>query len=205
MRKVAVMTIMLAAAMTATAATNVTLNPGDCVNVCSVNAGSGGGTQPPGGGNGGGSGSGGWNGTCPGFNKTLRMTLNWQNPQRLYTQNFGGFRPGDVMVVEFTTGAISSAGSLPRVAAAEYNSSPSNRTATLSLTPCDFGPQSTMGASALGNSITMVFAVGSGSGWNYYPIVPTNTTAYVNIKNTDGATCEQNSVCDMFVDLVKTF
>lgn len=145
-----------------------------------------------------------WNGTCPGFDTTALLTMDWNHPARLYTRDVGGFTPRGVVVVQFTTGSVSSTNMLPRIAAAEFSSSPSSRIATLSPTPCDFGPQAALGAAGEGNSVTMVFALGTGSGYGYYPVLQLNTTYYLNIKNSPNATCIANGVCDMFIDLVKS-
>jgi hypothetical protein len=148
-------------------------------------------------------GAGGWNGTCPGFNNTRVLTLNWAAPSRLYTANLGLFTANDALVVKFTTGNNPTTTSLPRIAAAEYQSSPSTRHAVLSSTPCDFNPQAAAGASVVGSSITMIFAIEPGSGFGYYPVLQPNTTYYVNIKNVENASCAISNACDMFVDLVK--
>jgi len=131
------------------------------------------------------------------------IQMDWANPQRMYTTNAGGFGADDVIVVRFTTGNVSSDASLPRLASAEYNSSPSSRDATLSSLMCDFAPQATPGATIIGNSITAVFAIGTGSGFGYYPVLQTNTTYYLNMKNSAGASCRSNGQCDMFIDLIK--
>jgi hypothetical protein len=107
------------------------------------------------------------------------------------------------IVVVFTTGSVSTTSSLPRVAGAEYNSSPSTRIARLSSTPCDFTTQPVPGANIEGNSVTATFAILPGSGFNYYPRLSTNTTYYVNVKNATSPTCEGSGVCDMFFDLIK--
>jgi hypothetical protein len=116
------------------------------------------------------------------------MVMSWQTPTRLYTSNAGGFAKNGAVVVAFTTGSVSSTTSLPRIAAAEYQSPPSSRIATLSSKPCDFGPQPTPGAAGEGNSVTMVFALGTGSGYGYYPVLQLNTTYFLNMKNSP-ATC----------------
>jgi hypothetical protein len=125
--------------------------------------------------------------------------MNWQSPARR-TQNMG---PSDAIVVKFTTGNVSSISSLPRITGAEYQSPPSSRIAVLSPTACDFGTQPMMGAYGEGNSITMVFAVGTGSGYGFYPVIPLNTTWYLNVKNSPNSTCTAGGVCEMFFDLLK--
>jgi hypothetical protein len=56
---------------------------------------------------------------------------------------------------------------------------------------------------SVGNSVTAVFAIGTGSGFGFYPVLTTNTTYYLNIKNSANATCASNGVCEMSVDLIK--
>lgn len=146
--------------------------------------------------------SGGFNGSCPGFDATHIIPIPWGAPQRKFTANFGGFGPNDAIVVKFTTGNTSTTGSLPRMTAAEYNSSPSSRTAVLSATPCDFSTQSTPGATNIGNSITATFALGTGTGYGYYPVLSLNTEYYLNMKNNPGATCLSQPSCDMFIELL---
>lgn len=145
----------------------------------------------------------GWNGTCAGFTNTRVLPMSWSSPARLYTASFGGMGANDAVVVTFTVGNVSTTSSLPRIAGAEFNSSPSSRTATLSAVPCDFSVQPTPGASILGNSVTAVFAIGTGSGFNYYPVLAKNGTYYLNVRNTADATCTGTGACDMFFDLVK--
>ncbi len=145
-----------------------------------------------------------WNGACPGFNRTLVLSMNWTNPQRLYTQSYGGFGGNDVIVVTFTTGSASTPNNnLSRIAAAEYGTGPTTREAVLSPRPCDFSAQPFGGASVSGTSVTVPFAVGTGENYGFYPKLLTNTTYYYNIKNTAGSGCSLVS-CDMAVDLMNT-
>ena len=54
-----------------------------------------------------------------------------------------------------------------------------------------------------GNTVTAIFALGSGSGAGYYPVLETNTTYYLNIRNDPGSNCVAGSACDMSIDLIK--
>lgn len=137
--------------------------------------------------------------SCTGFNRTVVVDLTWATPTRQYSS----MGVNDAVVVRFTTGSVSTTTSLPRIAGAEYNSAPSTRIARLSATPCDFSTQPAAGANIEGNSITAVFAIAPGSGFNYYPILQTNTTYYLNVKNAPDPTCAGTGVCDMFWDLIK--
>lgn len=148
-----------------------------------------------------GGGGGSFNGTCGGFSNTIVLDLNWASPLRLYTDHFGA---NDAVVVRFTTGNVSSVGSLPRVAGAEFNSPPSSRIAKLSALPCDFGNQAAAGANIEGNSVTAIFAIGTGSGFGYYPVLSTNTTYYLNVRNSANSSCAGTGECSMFWDLIKS-
>jgi len=140
---------------------------------------------------------------CAGFAHTRVIDLSWSSPQRMYTRDVGGFGLNDVLVIRFTTGTMATAENLPRISAAEYRSAPHWRIAALSEKPCDFGPQPTPGATITGTSVTAVFALGDGSGFDYYPILETNRTYYLNIRNSPDSNCAASGVCDMFVDLIK--
>ena len=141
---------------------------------------------------------------CAGFTKTLNLTMDWNAPARLYTKDFGGMGPNDAVVVAFTTGSITSpSNSLPRIVAAEWQSGPSTRIATLSPKPCDWTAQAWAGGSTSGATVTIPFTVGNTYNYGYYMIVPLMTTYYYNIKNDASPGCASNGVCDMAVDLTK--
>lgn len=142
--------------------------------------------------------------SCPGFTKTIVMAMNWANPERMYTAQNGGFGQNDALVVTFTTGSATSAqNSLPRVVAAEYQSSPSTRIAVLSATPCDWSAQDTQGATTSGTTVTIPFTVNNSFNYAYYPILKLNTTYYLNLKNAPSSSCTDSGVCDVAVDLNK--
>lgn len=145
----------------------------------------------------------GWSGTCPGFEHTIIIPLDWSAPMRLLSTNYGGFRLGDIAVITFTTGAVSSSNNLPHITVVEYGDSPSQRVATLSATPCFFATNQATPGFGVGNTITSVFAVGSGSGFGFYPVLKTNTTYYLNIKNNPNGGCVASGTCDVSVDLIK--
>ena len=142
--------------------------------------------------------------SCAGFANTRVLELDWKAPSRLYTAKSGGFGLMDALVVKFTTGSVSSNNDLPHITvAAEYTAAPSSRTAVLSATPCDFSRQADPGANMNGNTVTAIFALGSGSGSDYYPVLKTNTTYYLNIRNDPGSNCVAGAPCDMSIDLIK--
>ncbi len=143
---------------------------------------------------------------CTGFNKTLVLPMDWVNPQRMFTSQWGGFGVNDAVVVKFTTGSVDSpSNNLPKIGGAEYGSTPTARYAVLSAKPCDWDAQQWAGASASGYSVTVPFAVGNGGNFGYYPKLDKLTTYYFNIKNLQGAGCAATGGCDMFVDLGKSF
>jgi hypothetical protein len=133
------------------------------------------------------------------------LNMNWANPARMYTSSVSGFGPNDIVVVAFTTGSVASPNnSLPRLVAAEYQSPPSTRIANLSATPCDFGAQLTQGATTSGTTVTVPFTVANSNNYGYYPILNTNTTYYLNIKNAPSSSCTSSGGdCDMAIDLNK--
>ena len=145
-------------------------------------------------------GGGGFTGTCPGYDNTVVLDFGWTS-QRL-TASMG---PNDIIVAKFTSGSIDSpSNNLPRISGAEWQSPPSARYGVLSATPCDFGPQTWPGAVTAGNSVQVPFAVGSGSNWAYYPIVPKNTVMYFNVRNlSTHESCSNQGQCGMFIELNK--
>jgi hypothetical protein len=148
--------------------------------------------------------SSGWNGSCPGFDSTKVLVENWANPSRLYTSDAGGFGPNDVLVVQINTGSGTST-SLGRIGGAETGSTPTKRLAVLSTTPCDFGPQPALGASSAGTSVTVRFYVnqpGAITG-TLYPVIPPNSTVYLNVMNIQPPGCASSGNCGMFIDFSK--
>jgi hypothetical protein len=146
---------------------------------------------------------GGWNGTCPGFANTRVLNMSFNDPQRLFTSNAGGFGPNDAVVVAFRTGSVSSGNQLPRITASESLSIPSARVAVLSNTPCDFGAQTFPGAGTSGTTVTVPFAVGAGPNFGFYPILQLKSTYYFNIKNAPNPACAAGGNCNMEIDLTK--
>lgn len=141
-----------------------------------------------------------WGGTCAGFDTTHIVDLNWATPVRQYATGVGA---NDIIVVRFTTGNVGTSNNLPHVTVVEYSAGPYSRTAYLSATPCAF--TNSFGAPGagpmIGNTITSLFAITPGFGFNYYPVTQKNTTYYVNIRNTAGNGCTVN--CDVSADLIK--
>lgn len=141
-----------------------------------------------------------WGGTCSGYDNTFVVDLNWASPTRQYAT---GVAANDIIVVRFTTGNVATSNNLPHVTGVEYSAAPYSRTAYLSATPCaltnGFGAPGA--GPMIGTTVTSLFAISPGFGFNYYPILQKNTTYYVNIRNTAGNGCVAN--CDMSFDLIK--
>lgn len=145
--------------------------------------------------------AGGFTGSCPGFATTNLVTMNWASPSRLAPITMGA---NDIVIVQFTTGNVSTTTSLETLSGAEWSSPPSSRIATLSSTPCDFSAQTAPGANiGPSNSITAKFGLGTGTGFSYYPVLNLNSTFYLNIKNAPSPTCASGGICDLFMDLLK--
>ena len=144
--------------------------------------------------------------TCPGSGPPPPGACN--QPQNLcYTMPWasqrwisGPIATDRVICIEFTTGVTSSTNNLPRFAAAEWQSPPRNRTAVLSNNPCDFTRLPWPGAAGgPSTSITIPFAVGTGSGYGYYAVLNTQTTYWLNIKVSNPL--DNPGDAQMFVDL----
>lgn len=128
--------------------------------------------------------------------------LNWNGTAIERRGYSGGFAVDGIWVIEFRTPAGYAGTSLPKVTAAEWNSSPSTRTAVLSTVPCDFsGTALGYGSTSISNSVTVAFAIGNKPNW-YTPAAPVASVMYYNIKNSENPSCASTGVCDMFVDLV---
>jgi hypothetical protein len=143
--------------------------------------------------------------SCAGFSAVRNLTMNWNSPTRLFTSSVGGMGPNDVVVVTFTTGNTSSPdNNLPAFAAAEWASGPSTRISVMSSAPCDFTGGNLAqysGGFNNGTSVSIPFAVGTGTNWGYYPKLALNTTYYFNIKNADNPACASSGDCNMAIDL----
>lgn len=131
------------------------------------------------------------------------MVVNWANPTRLYTSDYGGFDANDIVVYTFTTGSGASIpNNLPWVRGAEYGSGAANRNWNLSETKCSFDPPYLAFASHGESSAPNVpFTVVTPDQFGFYPVLKYNTTYYLNVKNAPGSGCV--TACNMFFDLSK--
>lgn len=137
---------------------------------------------------------------CPGFTKTLVMVVDWNNPTRLLTVNYGGFNANDIVVYQFTTGGGSSIdNNLPRVAGAEYSAGAANRIAAMSDKPCDFVGLPFFAATVTSSAITIPFTVNNPNNYGFYPILNNHSTYFINVKNAPDSGCV--TACNMFFDL----
>lgn len=141
--------------------------------------------------------------SCPGFDKTIVLPMDWNNPQRMATADHGTMRFKDAVVAVFKTGGVKSPdNNLPRISAAEFSTTnPSTRIGVLSAKPCDWSAQAMPGATVSSSSVTIAFTVNNPANWDFYPILALNTTYYFNIKNDANAACSFLDICNLAVDL----
>ena len=154
----------------------------------------------------GGGGGGSWTGTCPGFDNTRVMPINWAAPVRMLTSAYGGFGANDIVVLTFTTGNTPSTINLLKVAGAEYQGPPTQRNAAISDKPCDFtgGSLASYWGSTTSNttSVTFPFTVDNpNNAGGFYPILHVNTQYFVNVKMAPSSGCVGS--CDMFFELIR--
>lgn len=124
------------------------------------------------------------------------MDMDWANPQRLYSKDYGGFGPDTILAVRFTTGSVGTTNSLPGFKAAEYQDPPWARYAVISTLPGDFSQAAKNLYSGPSNSAQVMFAIAPGAN-AFYGSLQSNTTYYFNIRNEPGGSG------NVFVDLVK--
>jgi len=107
-------------------------------------------------------------------------------------------------VVQFTTGNFDSGSNLLKMAGAEWQDPPTQRTAALSNLPCDFtgGSLSSYFATTTTGSttVTIPFTVNNPNNFGFYPILQKNTTYYLNVKQAPSSGCVS---CNMFIELIK--
>ncbi len=127
-------------------------------------------------GSGGGGGGGGGGGaiSCPGFSNTVVVDLDVNNPQLSVKQ---ALNQGDAVVVRIKTAA---SGVYGKVSAAEYSGIAATRFANLSATACDF---STTSGTSIGTTVEVIFSDGPDI-YGFYPSMPANSTAYLNLRTT---------------------
>jgi hypothetical protein len=144
--------------------------------------------------------------SCPGFNATHTIDVAWTSIQLYYTANAGGFGVNDIVVVRFTTSAITSSTAKGYIQAVEYSDPPSGRSAALSATPCDL-----VGLPKVGGG-TSAFGPNDNAPWAYFSLVASktgasvlqpNTTYYFNITNSLPSTCQSSGSCNMLITFNK--
>lgn len=153
--------------------------------------------------------------TCMGFPGTLLLDIAWDTPGQgasfAYTYDTGGFAAKDALIVRFTTPAVP----VPptgrvhpaSIGLVEYMGSPTQRSGSLSTTPCDF----TTGITGQ-PGLSSVFADDVGpkvyftldyEDSGFLELQP-STTYYLNVDNYDGTTLTcSNPTCDVKVTLTK--
>jgi hypothetical protein len=131
--------------------------------------------------------------SCSGYLNTNVITMNWGSWATNLNAPMG---PLDVTVVKFTTGSIATTGRL--VASDSPNANPSTKhDYVLSATPCDFGDTGTAIKTQLGAGSG---AVGFSIGGSRAPTLSTNSTYYINIRNSsalNGGCSGSGSSCDL--------
>jgi hypothetical protein len=165
-----------------------------------------------GGGGGGGGGNGGFSGSCSGYNTTHVLVLPWGGSGLTANATNGSWKPNDAVVVQFTTGSLTTTQTnLGNIGAAQYVDPDASRYGALSTTPCDFtvglplrkcaGTYSIF-ASNVAPSIGMSM-IDSGS---CVALLQPNTTYYFNMTTVNPATGQTactTATCNMMVNLTK--
>ena len=130
--------------------------------------------------------------SCSGYLNTNVITMNWG---ALATNLNAPMGPLDATVVKFTTGPNATTGRL--VASNSPNANPSTtHDFVLSATPCDFGDTGTAIKTQLGaGSAALGFSIAGSRA----PTLSTNTTYYINIRNSAGGfgCAASGSSCDL--------
>jgi hypothetical protein len=154
----------------------------------------------------GGGGGGGGNITCTNVSGATHVINATWGTSLYYTADAGGFGPNDIVVVKFTTSAISSSTSKGYAQAVEYSDPPSGRTAALSDTPC-----SLVGLPLVGGG-TSAFGPNDNAPWAHFSLVASklgasilqpSTTYYLNIVNSANSTCRSTGSCNMLISFSK--
>jgi hypothetical protein len=137
---------------------------------------------------------------CAGFSNVIVRDADASNTT-VFTSSDGTIAgPNDVIVIRFRTGSIPNPNQFGNIAAAEFNSQPSARTAALSNAICDFSSVLGSGAVSNGNTVTVSFSVGSNTS-GIYPQLQLNTVYYFNIKQQPGSTCSSQGNCTMYAQV----
>ena len=145
--------------------------------------------------------------SCAGFSKTIVLDLDWGAPSTAAPRKTtSGFGNGAIVVARFTTPANTAPGVYATISSGEYGDQPTQRTAALSTTPCDFPSPNPLGRYATLNAgqqtPSVVYAVGGSS--SSYAILQPSTTYYFNVTNAyKGSPSCTSSTCNIFVELQK--
>jgi hypothetical protein len=141
---------------------------------------------------------------CSAYHDVLYVTLPWGG--FVNTMGSSGFKANGVLVgvLSVPSGAVFNSGSQGQLRSAEYVDPPTDRMATLSLSPCDFG-QGGSGvtlATAYGTRPNIVFTV-TGTAFGAPQLQP-GRTYYFNLRNwsqdLQANTCSGNT-CNMQLDV----
>ena len=134
------------------------------------------------------SGGGGGAISCSGFLNTNVLVMNWPNWVSNQKIPMGLLDAG---VLKFTTGSTTGTGTLYETSG---SGNPAAHDATLSATPCDFGP----GLAQTTNTTSNRFALQIGGTPGGVPVLQPNSTYYVNFRNSAGTPCGGAGIaCDV--------
>lgn len=150
------------------------------------------------------SGGGGGPIACSGFDATRVIDLPWKSGRNVLTNNFGGFRGNDAVVVRITVPAGLRSLAPGAIKMGEWGGGPVNRYATLTTTPCDFAGRTRFVDFFSGTSIEVPLAVGSPApvpgiwGASLQP----GQVYYLNVRNTNdkGVPSCVGGTCNLFVE-----
>lgn len=115
---------------------------------------------------------------------SITIPLDWGNPQRVRTADYGGGGDGDVIVLPFTTPNVDSGNTLCKIDGSENDGPPGDMLAVLSESPGDFDHG--IFTSGPSKSITVDFAVGNGNTFGYAARLEKGKQYFVNVRNMQG-------------------
>ena len=135
------------------------------------------------------------------FASTQTLELNFANPLRIVTGNFG---VNDVVVIALTPPVMNRGDAYFTIGGGDTGSNPpTQRTYALSDKPCDFSTTLGRGAVATGITVTAYFTVGQNATNGYIPSLVGGKTYYLNIKNEVNGLNTCAGSCNMLFDLLK--
>lgn len=139
----------------------------------------------------------------PGMSRVLMMAVDWANPVRIYSSDYGHFGANDILCIALTVGnRPNPPSSIPKLGVTFFQGPQIKRDAVLSPVAGDFSEQPSRYANLSGvDSPTALFCVGDGANPDGLPRIPYGATWYFNIRN-PGADVTGGPY-DVAVDLAK--